>query len=130
MKKSTTAISYVRTNVISANGDGSNLSKQIQAINEYAYKNGIKIVNTYCDIGVPGTRMGPSLKQMLKDVKINLQAPSIVLCTNIAKFGRRLEIVQKVTVTLTSKNIAVESLDNEMGLPLEVVIKREFNPML
>ncbi len=57
MKKPIKAIIYVKKNLIPNNMDGNAVAIQFQELIEYAFKNNIRIIKSYCDVCPGGSEM-------------------------------------------------------------------------
>lgn len=104
------AIAYVRKNLIKSDGDASDIAKQFQAIYEFADKNGIKLINSYCDVPVSGLELGPGFKRMLSEIKSGSVKINAIICSDYSRFGRKINNLKKMFKVLKSKNIIVISL--------------------
>lgn len=111
MKKPIKAIIYVRKNINPENIDGNAIANQFQEIIEYAFKNNIKIIRCYCDIGQPRSEMSPDLEKMLSDINTDRVKPEAVICTDFNKFGRSFGVYHKVKEALDMKNIQMVAVN-------------------
>lgn len=111
MKRPVKAVIYVKKNLHPENMDASAIASQFQAIIEYAFKNNIQIIKSYCDVVADGSKLGPELQNMLNEINDDTVKPAEVICIDFNKFGSDFGLYHKVKSAMDSKNIKMISVN-------------------
>ena len=91
------------------NGDG--FTRQLEAIREYATKNGLEVIKVYRDEGVSGTlEERPALTAMLIDLELNGHGVKTVIVEKVDRLARDLMIQEIIVNGLKKKGFDLISV--------------------